>query len=168
MMAGTGRQSRIAWALIACLAVLRVPAFAADAPPVPQAAPQQPAPAADNGPFTRSFMFSPIDVTAINRALSGAPTGPAILNAGKTAQPIPQRRIIAVSGVVWRSDDDWIVWINGKKVTPKSYLPEIVDIKVDKDSVRLKWFDIGINGIISIGLRPHQTYDIVTGVLLPG
>jgi hypothetical protein len=143
--------------------ILAVPAFAADAPRPPVQ--QTPPPAVD---FTRSLLFSPLELTAVNRAVAGATTGTALLEAGKTAQQIPQRRIISVAGVIWRSASDWMVWINGKKVTPKDVLPEIVDIKVERDKVDLKWFDIGINGVISISLRPHQTYDIVTGVLLPG
>lgn len=144
-----------------CLAVLASPAVAADTP-APVAAP------APDAPFTRSLLFSPAEVTLVERALAGTVTGTSMLDAGKTPQNIPQRRIISLSGLVWRSDADWIIWLNGKKVTAKTLLPEIVDIKVGREDVTLKWFDIGINGVISITLRPHQTYDIVTGVLLPG
>ena len=73
-----------------------------------------------------------------------------------------------MAGGIYRKPGDWIVWLNGHKVTPKNLLPEIVDISVQNERVHLKWFDIGINNVISISLRPHQTYDIVTGVLLPG
>ncbi len=144
--------------------VAPVPVPAAESP----AAPAATVPAIDlNAPFTQSFLFSPAEVVALRRAASGQVTGTAVLNAGSVTQ-VPVRRIISLAGVVYRSDHDWIVWINGKKMTPKDILPEIVDIRVANDRVHLKWFDIGLNNVISITLRPHQTYDIVTGILLPG
>ena len=151
-------------ACLFCLALLATaPVRAAD--PMPVAMP----PAPVDVPFTRSLLFSPLEVTMIERAVAGNVAGSSMLEAGKAVQQqIPLRRLISVAGLLWRSDADWIVWLNGKKVTPKSLLPEIVDIKVSRDAVTLKWFDIGINGVISLTLRPHQTYDIVTGVLLPG
>lgn len=118
--------------------------------------------------FTRSLLFSPIEVTMLERAIAGTVTGEKMLEVGKTAVDIPQRRTIVLSGIVFRSQQDWTIWLNGHKVTPEKLLPEIVDIHVENGKVDLRWFDIGINGIISLTLRPHQTYDVVTGVLLPG
>ena len=118
-------------------------------------------------PFTESLMFSAAELAAISRAMAGRVTGTSMLT-GANGAYIPERRVIAVAGVIYRKPGDWIVWLNGHKVTPKNLLPEIVDISVQNERVHLKWFDIGINNVISISLRPHQTYDIVTGVLLPG
>lgn len=118
-------------------------------------------------PFEQSFLFTQAELLALRRASQGSVIGPAILNADKAAA-IPQRRVIALSGVYQRAPGEWVVWINGKKMTPKDLLPEVMDIRVEGDRVHLKWFDIGLNNVISITLRPHQTYDIVTGVLLPG
>lgn len=80
--------------------------------------------------------------------------------------PIPTKRIISVSGLLYRSPGDWIVWLNGHKLVPGSRLPELVDIRVERDRVHLKWFDIGMAKILSITLRPRQTYDITSGVML--
>lgn len=119
-------------------------------------------------PFAQSFLFTPAELMAIRKAMEGTVAGTAILSADQ-ATVIPERRVISVSGVVWRGYGDWVVWLNGQKVTPKNLLPEIVDIQVnDNSKVHLKWFDIGLNDVISITIRPHQTYDIVTGVMLPG
>jgi hypothetical protein len=123
-----------------------------------------------NVPFTESLFFSPLELTEIAMAIKGAQTvseASSPTNQG-SVPVIPAHRVISLAGVVYRSEADWIVWLNGQKVTPGRLLPEIVDIQVANDSVRLKWFDIGLNGVISITLRPHQTYDIVTGILLPG
>lgn len=120
-------------------------------------------------PFRQSLLFNPIEIALIERAKNtGRAASTAVLDAGKSNTYIPPRRIIKLAGVVFRKPDDWIVWLNGQKVVPKKLLPEIIDINVSNDVVHLKWFDIGMNKIISISLRPHQTYDIVTGVLLPG
>jgi hypothetical protein len=132
---------------------------------------QQPAPVAapvPEAPFTRSFLFTPLETSVVERALAGTVAGTSVVEASKSTAAIPAKRVIALSGLVFRDADDWTAWINGKKVTPKTLLPEIMDIRAEKGRVHLKWFDIGINGVIAITLRPHQTYDIVTGVLLPG
>lgn len=88
----------------------------------------------------------------------------------KTVKPvIPERRLIMLSGILYKGQNNWIVWINGQKVTPDNYLPEIIEIKVENSSyVSLKWYDIGLQEVISITLRPNQVYDITTGILLPG
>jgi hypothetical protein len=80
---------------------------------------------------------------------------------------IPLNRTITLAGVLYNKPNDWIIWLNGQKLVPGVLLPEIMDISVNRDVVHLQWFDIGMNKIISLSLRPHQTYDIVTGLLLP-
>ncbi|MCK5555609.1 MAG: hypothetical protein KAI76_05180 [Alphaproteobacteria bacterium] len=122
----------------------------------------------ESGVFFRgSFFMTPMEIVTIQRALSGKASSNATLKVAKGE--IPAHRIIRVSGVVYRTADDWIVWMNGQKVTPEKLLPEIIDIKVkDSSKINLKWYDIGLNKVISITLRPHQTYDIPTGILLPG
>lgn len=143
------------------------PGAAAD-PALPSDPAAAPTSAIDlNAPFVQSFLFTPVELVALRRASEGAVVGAAVLDADNTTY-IPPRRVISVSGIFLRAPGDWIVWLNGKKMTPRDLLPEVIDISVQRDRVHLKWFDIGLNNIISITLRPHQTYDIVTGVLLPG
>jgi hypothetical protein len=149
------------------------PPAEATAPAVETAATQIPPPPAAQAPayFGDSLLFSPVEVAMIQRAVQGTTSGAQMLDVKTAPQVIPARRVISVAGVVYRSDADWIAWINGQKITPKkmgALADKIIDIRVDRDQVHLKWFDIGINNIIAITLRPHQTYDIVTGVLLPG
>ena len=154
------------------------PAVAADTPATPATATDPAAPATADAapavpaidltaPFADSLFFSPAERVALRSAVVGKVTGTAALNAGSTIN-IPAKRVIMLSGVYYKSSTDWVVWINGQKMTPKSLLPEVMDVSVRDDKVSLKWFDIGLNDVISITLRPHQTYDIVTGVLLPG
>lgn len=119
-------------------------------------------------PFTQSLLFTPLEIATLQMAQAGKQTTTAPLKASEGGTYIPPRRVITLSGVLFRKSGDWIAWINGQKILPKALLPEIVDISVSKDIVHLKWYDIGMNKIISISMRPHQTYDIVTGIMLPG
>ncbi|MEZ0260008.1 MAG: DotI/IcmL/TraM family protein [Alphaproteobacteria bacterium] len=76
---------------------------------------------------------------------------------------------INLNAVNYKSQDDWEVWINDQKVTPKNLtLKEIVEVKVhDADNVSILWFDTCLNGTIKVKLKPGQTYWISQGVLIP-
>ncbi len=116
--------------------------------------------------FRGSFFFSPLEIAEIEQALKGNVLKKAV---EESKTPIPKRRIIRLSGVYYRAPGDWVVWMNGQKVTPANLLPEIVSIHVSPSSrVHLQWYDIGLNEVIALTLRPNQTYDITSGVLLPG
>lgn len=123
-----------------------------------------------NRPFLGALLMSPVEMTVVRQAISGKISSavPEVLQANAPAV-IPPDRVISVGGVFYRTPGNWVVWMNGHKVTPKSLLPEIVDIVVrDSSKVNLQWYDAGLNKVIAITLRPHQTYDIPTGILLPG
>ncbi len=114
-------------------------------------------------PYGKSLFFTDEEISAIQRALLGiSPTGDTQSN--KPKKP----RILTLSGVLYKSPDDWVVWLNGQRVTPKNILPEIINIEVEPTKIHLKWFDYGFNDVIFITLRPNQFYDIETGLLLPG
>jgi hypothetical protein len=127
----------------------------ADAAPVPAAVPA--------GPFLGSLMFTDLERTLIRKAASGQSiAGP---NVGKT-ELIPVDRKIWLGAVFYRNPHNWILWLNGHKLTPHRLLPEIMGIKVEGERVDLEWFDIGKNGVINVTMRPNQIYDIVTGLML--
>lgn len=114
-------------------------------------------------PYGKSLFFTDEEISAIQRSLLGiSPTGDTQSN--KPKKP----RVLKLSGVLYKSHDDWVVWLNGHRVTPKNMLPEIINIEVEPTKIHLKWFDYGFNDVIFITLRPNQFYDIGTGLLLPG
>ncbi|TNE32042.1 MAG: hypothetical protein EP349_02555 [Alphaproteobacteria bacterium] len=114
-------------------------------------------------PYSKSLFFKDEEISAIQRALLG------ISATGDTQSNKPKKpRILTLSGVLYKSPDDWVVWLNGNRVTPKNQLPEIINIQVEPTKIHLKWFDYGFNDVIFITLRPNQFYDIETGLLLPG
>ena len=143
------------------------PAAAPSVVPAPAAAAAPPPQQVDiHTPFQQSFFFTAQDILTIKQALEKQVVQQAQSNGPQ--QAIPPIRRINLAGVIYKNPDDWIIWLNCQKVTPRSPLKEIVDIKVEKESVLLHWFDIGANKVLVIPrLHPHQTYDIVTGVLLP-
>jgi hypothetical protein len=149
---------------------VQIPPVLNQEPAAEAVAPLVPAPVLTDAeklqPFSGSLLMSPLEIAAIQRAMKGVVSGTATL--GTFTKPvILPHRVIRLSGVVFRGQKDWVAWVNGKKVTPEKLLPEIIEIEVESTSqVRLKWYDVGLNKVISIALHPHQTYDIVTGVLL--
>lgn len=86
---------------------------------------------------------------------------------GAEGVPIPPRSI-RLSGLLYSSPEHWMIWLNGFRVTPGHLLPEIINISVESQQVYLEWFDYVLNKVISIRMKPHQVYDIDTGILLPG
>lgn len=114
--------------------------------------------------FKGSLMFSDEQVFEIHQALSGT----LLKNEAEAAAlDIPKVRKIILSGIYYKTSNNWIIWLNGQKLTPQSKMPpEIVDMQVTDKAVKLKWFDIGLNGIINVTMKPHHVYDIVTGVML--
>lgn len=119
-----------------------------------------------NLPFTRSLFFTPQDLIEIDKALRGikVTSGDGNLVDGKL---IPQVRRIKLTGMSYVSQNNWIIWLNGQKVTPFLQPKELKDIRVEPGVVHLWWFDIGANKVLFLSLRPHEIYDIVTGVTLP-
>lgn len=119
-------------------------------------------------PFSRSLFYTKQDLVQISKALNGQSVNIDAPVTGSTGEVIPQVRTITLTGVLYKSPGDWMIWLNGQKLNPHNLLREIYEIEVFKDSrVRLKWYDIGLDGVIDVTLRPHQKYDIVTGLLLP-
>jgi len=83
-------------------------------------------------------------------------------------RPPPQERDISLSGIVYRDKKDWTFWLNGKRVTPDALPKEIVDIRVYKEYIEMKWYDDYSQNIYPIKLRPHQRFNLDTRIFLPG
>jgi len=77
-------------------------------------------------------------------------------------------REISLAGILYVSKKDWIIWMNGQKMTPKILAPEIIDIEVQKDFIRVDWYDSQSNQIFPIKLKPHQRFNIDSRIFLPG
>lgn len=77
-------------------------------------------------------------------------------------------RNIYLAGIVYNDAKDWTIYLNKARVTPANMPSEIVDIKVYKDYIELKWFDQVTNQVFPIRLRPNQRFNLDAKVFLPG
>ncbi|MDY0028829.1 MAG: hypothetical protein RBR86_02690 [Pseudobdellovibrionaceae bacterium] len=83
-------------------------------------------------------------------------------------RPPVAMRELALSGILYNSDRDWTIYLNKHRVTPENLPVEIVDIKVFKDYIELRWFDQVSNQIYPVRLRPNQRFNLDARVFLPG
>lgn len=122
------------------------------------------------GPMLFTFWEqSAINEALVARNLPGAtkraPEGEPV---GEVAKPPPEEREIKLSGILFVSSSDWIVWLNGKRVTPKAIPKEVLDMKVYERYVEIRWFDEYTNQVFPIRLRPHERFNIDSRVFIPG
>ena len=81
----------------------------------------------------------------------------------------PGIRILRLNGIVYVSQDDWTIWFNQERITPRSDLPEeITSLRVDQDFIEITWLDNYTNNIFPIRLRPNQRFDLDSRIFLPG
>lgn len=120
-----------------------------------------------------SLFFTPSEQSLIAEARAGftarPPTDLELRQAEQGEASVPMGpRELALGGIVYTSAGDWTIWLNGEEVTPKRLPPEILDIKVRKDYVRIRWFDAYTNQIFPIKIRSNQRFNIDTRIFLPG
>lgn len=83
-------------------------------------------------------------------------------------RPPPSVRKLELGGIVFNNPDEWTIYLNGKRVTPDLLPPEALDLRVYKDFIELRWFDVQTNKIFPVRLRPNQTFNIDARIFLPG
>lgn len=101
------------------------------------------------------------------------PVSPADLAKSGETNPAARPRAIrelSVGGIVYRSSEDWTVYLNGQRVTQdKNTLPDqVMDIKVTEDHIDLKWFDTFTNLIFPVRLREHQRFNLDARMFITG
>lgn len=90
-------------------------------------------------------------------------------NDPNSLQPIDKGiREISLGGILYRGDKEWVVWLNGMRMVPNAIPKEVIDIKVTKTHIDLKWFDAYTNLIFPVRLRPHQRFNLDSRIFLPG
>lgn len=77
-------------------------------------------------------------------------------------------REVALAGIAYTAPMDWTVWLNGERITPDAIPKEVIDIKVRKEYIELKWFDAFTDLIFPVRLRPHQRFNLDSRIFLPG
>lgn len=176
-------------AALLVLVFVNLTSMAQEMPPAPQPQQQEqqegpPAPAATNESDINPNDMAPVvfsywEHAAINDARNSRgevrpPTAEELahdLNAGpgtEKPKPPPEEREIRLGGIVYVNGKDWSIWLNEKRVTPGAIPPEVMDLKVYKDYVEIKWFDEYTNQIFPLRLRAHERFNIDTRIFLPG
>lgn len=123
-----------------------------------------------------SLFFTPGELNLIRDAEKGLVSRPVTETEIKEAEkeiaqnirPPRGPREIEMGGIIYQSENDWAVWINGQKITPDRIPEEILDIRVYRDTVQLKWFDAYTNQVFPVKMKSHQRFNIDTRIFLPG
>jgi hypothetical protein len=84
------------------------------------------------------------------------------------SRPPPEERYISLAGIVYGGRKSWTIWLNGQRVTPQALPEEILDLKVYREYIEIKWFDEYTRGIFPIRIKPHQRFNLDTRIFLPG
>jgi hypothetical protein len=122
-----------------------------------------------------SLFFTTQELIVLEQARKGLLARPATDDEIEEAEELtflppvePGIREISVGGIIYLNANDWVVWLNGVKVTPDRLPEEIMDIEVSKNAVRLKWFDAYTNRIFPIRIKTYQRFNLDTRIFLPG
>lgn len=86
----------------------------------------------------------------------------------KKVKPPPEEREIRLAGIAYNGPADWTIWLNEKRIQPDAIPKEVLDLKVYKTYIEMKWFDEWTNQIYPIRLRPHQRFNLDARMFLPG
>ena len=88
----------------------------------------------------------------------------------KNAEPVTRlsSRKVSLGGIVFSTPDNWTIWLNKKRVTPGKLPAEVVDLRVYKDFIELKWFDVTTQQVYPIRLRPNQIFYLDGRIFVPG
>ncbi len=105
-----------------------------------------------------------------SRGVVRAPTQEELeaLDRGEDFEPDAGIRNITLGGIVFRADDDWVIWLNGQRVTPDAVPEEVLDLRVFKNYIEVKWLDDYTNNIFPLRLRAHQRFNLDARIFLPG
>ncbi len=87
---------------------------------------------------------------------------------GEDFKPKPGVRDITLGGIVYVKAGDWTVWLNGQRITPDAVPTEILDLRVYKDYIEVKWMDEYTDQVFPIRLRAHERFNLDTRMFLPG
>jgi|GEM_PF-1855626 len=125
-----------------------------------------------------SLFYLPWEYALLDEAkrgfLSRPPTPSELVDANASGAATPPEarepgiRNIALSGIAYRSASQWTIWLNGQRLAPNALPEQIIDIKVTKTHVDMKWYDEYTNLIYPIRIRPHQRFNLDARIFLPG
>ena len=82
--------------------------------------------------------------------------------------PPQDQRFITLGGILYKSGKAWTIWLNGQRVTPDALPEEVLDLRVFKNYVEMRWYDVYTKRIIPVRLRTNQRFHMDARIFLPG
>lgn len=131
----------------------------------------------DKSPFDsskiRSLFFTHWQYEALldaknTRGNNTRPPTQSELDALGTEKVKPENRDLTLGGIVYVNAKDWTIWLNGMRVTPNAIPKEVIDLRVSKEYIEVKWLDDYTNQVFPIRIRAHQRFNLDTRIFLPG
>jgi hypothetical protein len=89
-------------------------------------------------------------------------------SSGSSAPRDPGIRELSLGGISYGTTEKWTVWLNGVRITPDAIPSQVLDIKVSRSHIDLKWFDGYTNKIYPVRMRPHERFNLDSRIFLPG
>jgi hypothetical protein len=90
------------------------------------------------------------------------------MNEQEKPKPPPEARELRMGGILYTAKNDWTIWLNEQRITPNALPPEIVELRVYRHYVDMKWYDDYTSRIFPIRLRAHQRFNLDSRIFLPG
>lgn len=114
-----------------------------------------------------SLFFTPEALALIKDAIEGLNTS-TLADVGASSEKDPGIRELALGGIVFKTDDNWTIWLNGRRITPDTIPGEIFDMTVYKEFVDLKWYDAYTNRLFPVRLRANERFNLDSRLFLTG
>lgn len=117
----------------------------------------------------QSLFMTPNEITSILQARQGLLAPEEAFDEDNQYDPIDNStRILSLAGIVYVNRKDWTIWLNGERVTRANIPDRVISLTVKRDRVHLKWLDIREQRVVVVTLRSHQSYDLDSGLMMPG
>jgi hypothetical protein len=115
-----------------------------------------------------SIFFTPNQLAAIMRAKEGYMAPREAYDPNNQASPTSAGpRTVSLAGIVYINAKNWVIWLNGERVTRKNMPQRLVGVTVRPQVVHLRWLDITNQRIVNISLKPHQQYLLDSDTIIP-
>ena len=87
-------------------------------------------------------------------------------------EPLPPKepgiRELSLAGISYVGHEDWTLWLNGRRITPRTLPEQIMDIEVFDNAVQLMWYDEFYNRIYPVRLEPNQRFNLDSRIFFTG
>jgi len=83
-------------------------------------------------------------------------------------KPPPEMRELRLGGILYTAKSDWTIWLNEQRITPDALPKEIIELRVYRHHIDVKWYDDYTMRVFPIRLKSHQRFNLDSRIFLPG